>query len=123
MAREGMGEALSLLTTLSVAIAGINIVWGIFLYPWGLLGFAFAAVDIGLFFLSLKIKDLYEERNYEEALSLLKIMVILGFICGLVIIGAFAYPRYRELDDIVSKKYLIKSAPGQIYSPPQFPKK
>ncbi len=115
-------EYLSILPTLSLALAGINIVWGIFLYPWGLLGFGFAAADIYLFFLALKIKEEYESRMYENALKKLRIFVPIGIVCGLIILGVVARSAQVKIDDVVTKKYLIRSSP-KIFSPPQFPGK
>ncbi len=121
MASSGYEDNLSFIPTLALAIAGINIVWGIFLYPWGLLGFAFAAVDIYLFFLSLKIREQYEARMYEDALRNLNIFVPLGFVCGLLVLGAAARPVQKRIDDIITKRILIKSSPGKVFAPPQFP--
>ena len=118
-----MDESLALLSTLAVAIAGVNIIWGIFLYPWGFIGFAFAAVDVYLFFLAQSIRRDYDERDYENALKRMHVFILAGFICGLIILGLIAYKPFRELDDIITKKYLIKGTPGKVFGPPQFPGK
>ena len=123
MAVEDLGESLMFVSYISLVMAGVNIIWGMFLYPFGLLGFIFAAVDIVLFFLAKQAKDIYVARDYEGAKKKEYLVMLLGFIFGLVVIGAFAYPPYKELDRIVTKKYLVKAQPKQYYAPPQFPRK
>jgi uncharacterized membrane protein YciS (DUF1049 family) len=123
MMSSSTDEYLSLLPTLSLALAGVNIVWGIFLYPWGLIGFVFAAVDIGLFFLALKIKEDYDSRTYEFALKKLGLFVPLGFVCGLIILGIISLRAKMKIEERVTKKYLIRATPEKIFTPPQFPGK
>ena len=116
-----MEENTSLLSTLSVVIAGVNFIWGMFIFPWGIYGFLSGFVDIYLFFLVLKIKAHYTARDYQEALKLSRYGIILGFLFGLVVLGVLSYVIYRELDEIIVRAHLVRGKPEIVYAPPQFP--
>ncbi len=123
MAVEDVGEAIMFVSYLSLVMAGINIIWGMFLYPWGLVGFSFAVVDIVLFFLAKATRDIYDARDYEKARDRMKIISFTGFVTGLIIVGVYAYRVYVNLDNIITSRYLVRATPGEIFSPPQFPRK
>ena len=121
MAVEDVGETIMFVAYLSLVVAGINIIWGMFFYPWGIIGFAFAGVNVAMFFMATRAKEVYGARDYERARSSMFILSLLGFTCGLVVVGVFAYQIYRVLDDIVDRKYLVKAKRSDFYAPPQFP--
>ena len=121
-----IGENLEFTSIASVVIGGINIIWGFLLiggvyYLLGLFGIVSAIIDIFIFFYALKIKKLYENKNYEGVRSEIKKIMILGFVFGLIVLGVLLYISYRHIDDIIIKKHLVR-APGEpFYPPPQFP--
>ncbi len=123
MAVEDVGESIMFVSYLSLVMAGVNIIWGMFLYPWGIIGFIFAIVDIALFFFAKSAKDVYNARDYESARDKMKIIAAIGFITGLIIVGFYGYKVYQTLDNIITRRYLVKATPGEIYTPPQFPRK
>ncbi len=114
-------EEISLLSVICIVVAGINIIWAIFLLPWGFFGYASALIDVILFFTTLKIKNLYLTRNYKDARNKAHYFIIIGFIFGLIIIGIVAYRIYREIDDIVLRSHLVRGRTEVIYASPRFP--
>ena len=114
-------ENISLLSTISIVIAGTNFIWGLFFFPWGLFGFVSGFVDIYLFFLALRIRTHYLARDYKKAKEIARYEIFLGVPFGLVVTGIFAYIIYRALDEIIMRAHLVRGKPGIIYAPPQFP--
>ncbi len=115
-------DELTTLSLVTIVIAGVNFIWGMFIFPWGLFAYASGIIDILLFFLSLKARSLYLMRNYHYARRIVYYCTILGFIFGLVITGIIAYRVYREIDDIILRRHLVRGKGSIIYAPPQFPK-
>jgi len=75
-------------------------------------------------FMLQRIKSLYRERRYEESASKMLPITIIGAISGFVFYGYYLYTLYSYLDDIVMKKYLIRSKEEPIHFPPPYiPKK
>jgi len=108
----------------ALALVGVNMVWGIFLLPWGVLGMIFAALNLFNVFMLQRIKSLYRERRYEESASKMLPITIIGAVSGFVFYGYYLYTLYSYLDDIVMKKYLIRSKEEPIHFPPPYiPKK
>ena len=114
-------ENTSLLSMVSIVIAGANFIWAMFIFPWGLFGFISGFVDIYLFFLALKIRARYLLRDYKKAKELALYEIFLGIPFGLIITGVFAYTIYRALDEIIMREYLVRGKPEIVYAPPQFP--
>ncbi len=123
MSMEDLGEDIMFVAYLSLVVAGLNIIFGMFFYPYGLIGFAFSVVDLILFFIAKNTKDVYEARDYDNARDRMKIITILGFITGVIIVGIYAYRIYQNLDSIITRRYLVKTHPGEVYAPPQFPRR
>jgi|GEM_PF-3265913 len=122
---ENIGESLDLSIILAIVMAGINALWGIFLLPWGVVGFIFAIIDVFLAILLRKSKDAYGGGNYRRARDSLTIPVILGFIFGWIILGIYLYSIYKALDDIVIRSHLVKEVPeiSPMYSSPKIPER
>ena len=120
--QRDLEEAIEFSTLLFIFMAGINIIWGVFLLPWGILGLLFSAINIFTAFSLRKIKIMYLERDYERARDHLFIHVILGFFTGFILLGYYLYTIYRTLDDITLKKYLIKKVERITFPPPYIPK-
>jgi len=120
---EDIDENLMFVAYLSLVMVGVNIIWGMFCYPWGLIGFAFAAVDIPLFFMAKKARDLYVSGDYEKSSKVEKLAMYFGFVFGLVVVGVFAYKMYARLEKIITQRYLVKVSHKEYYAPPQFPSK
>ncbi len=122
---SNIGEGIEFAGIVSVIIAGINIIWGFLIIPIyvivGFLGIIFAIVDLILFFYAMKTKKIYEEREYEKARDTTKNLMFLGFVFGLIILGFIFYLSYKNLDEIITKKYLVKAPEKPFYPPPQFP--
>ena len=114
-------ESTSLLSIISIVIAGVNFMWGMFIFPWGLFGFISGFVDIYLFFFALKIRAYYLVRDYKKAKELAHYGIFLGLLFGLVITGIFTYTIYRGLEEIIIRAHLVRGKPGIVYAPPQFP--
>ncbi len=123
MTTEEIEDSIMFVSYLTLVMAGANIIWGMFLYPWGIIGFIFAAINIVTFFIVKSAHDHYQGRNYEKARSKMKVATVFGFLFALIIPGIYGYKVYRTLDNIVERKYLIKSNYNkEIYAPPQFPR-
>ena len=120
-----IGESLEFGSIVSVIIAGINTIWGFLLIPIyvivGFLGIGFAIIDLILFFYAMKTKKIYEKKNYEKARDITRNLMLLGFVFGLIVLGFIFYFPYKNIDNIVTNKYLVKAPEKPFYSPPQFP--
>ncbi len=117
-------ESLEFATIAGIALAGINMIWGIFLLPWGVVGWLFALLNIIIAFSLREVKRLYILRNYEKAHSRLLWLTVLGFLSGFLIYGYYLYRIYSYINDILLKKYLVRSNEKMIhFAPPYIPKK
>ena len=120
-----ISENLEFAGIVSVIIAGVNTIWGILLLPFymviGALGISFAIINLFSFFYAMKTKKMYEERDYESARDNAKYLMLFGFLFGLVVLGIPFYFAYKNLDEIITKKYLVKAPEEPFYPPPQFP--
>ncbi len=124
MSRRDIGESMEFGVMAGIALAGVNMVWGIFLLPWGVIGMVFAALNVLTAFMLRSTKQLYVDKDYEKARSRILFLAILGFITGFLIYGYYLYLIYSALDDIVIRKYLVRGKEKPIeFAPPYIPKK
>ncbi|OYT59587.1 hypothetical protein B6U71_02455 [Euryarchaeota archaeon ex4484_178] len=122
---ENIGESLDLSIIIAIVMAGINALWGIFLLPWGVVGFVFAAVNVLLAILLRKVEDAYSGESYKKARDFLYFPMLLGFIFGWIILGIYLYLIYKALDDIVIRSHLVKEVPeiSPMYGSPKIPER
>jgi len=122
---ENIGESIDLGIIVAIVMAGINALWGIFLLPWGVVGFLFAIIDVFLAILLRKVKEAYSMGNYRRARDSLYVPMIIGFVFGWIILGIYLYLIYKTLDDIVIRSHLVKEIPeiSPMYSSPKIPER
>ena len=122
---ENIGESLDLSIIIAIVMAGINALWGIFLLPWGIVGFVFALINVFQAFLLRNVKSLYTKGNYKRARDSLFLPMIMGFLFGWIVFGVYIYLIYCSLDNIVLRSHLVKEAPevSPMFSSPKIPER
>ncbi len=122
---SNIGESLDLSIIIAIVMAGINALWGIFLLPWGIVGFVFAIINVFQAFLLKGVRDTYSRGSYRKARDSLFLPVILGFIFGWIVFGIYLYLIYISLDNIVIRSHLVSEVPeiSPMYSSPQIPER
>ncbi len=120
-----VGESLELSIIIAIVMAGINALWGIFLLPWGIVGFVFAIINVFQALLLRNVKSFYTRGNYRRARDSLFLPMILGFLFGWIVFGVYLYLIYQSLDNIVLRSHLVKEAPevSPMFSSPKIPER
>ncbi len=121
---RGIGESIEFGILLSILMAGLNGLWGIFFLPWGIIGIIFSLLNIFSTLLMNQGKNNYLKGDYEYSRKKLKMSTILNFIFGWVLLGIYTYRLYISVDNLIIRSHLIREVeePAPLYASPKIPR-
>ncbi len=121
---RGIGESIEFGILLSILMAGLNGLWGIFFLPWGIIGIIFSLLNIFSTLLMNQGKNNYLKGDYEYSRKKLKMSTILNFIFGWVLLGIYTYRLYISVDNLIIRSHLIREVEelAPIYASPKIPR-
>ncbi len=121
---RGIGESIEFGILLSILMAGLNGLWGIFFLPWGIIGIIFSLLNIFSTLLMNQGKNGYLKGDYEYSRKKLKMSTILNFIFGWVLLGIYTYRLYISVDNLIIRSHLIREVEelAPIYASPKIPR-
>ncbi len=121
---RGIGESIEFGILLSILMAGLNGLWGIFFLPRGIIGIIFSLLNIFSTLLMNQGKNGYLKGDYEYSRKKLKMSTILNFIFGWVLLGIYTYRLYISVDNLIIRSHLIREVEelAPIYASPKIPR-
>ncbi len=118
-------ERIEMSIMIAIVMIALNSLFGIFLLPWGIIGFAFAIGDIFLALMLKKAGEIYESGDYKEAYRYLTIPEILGYFFGAIILGIYIHQLRLTIEDMIIKSKLIREPveEKEFYRSPKIPER